>query len=168
MTHTPPPPPSFPASVPCARPGWLLSVRPSLAGLSALTVFLLSRRYESFHSFLGQVLQIFIRAIPVVGQNSCRFLSGLFFDRLHQRHHRLFVVGRLRHPLPYDQLKDRLDRDLRVVALHKSIRPLPHPRLGIGKVVLRLLCRLGFLPILPLVLGLLPCSLFQSVLGFPS
>jgi hypothetical protein len=76
------------------------------------------------------------------------------------------AVRRLRHRLPNNQLEDGLDRDPRFVALHQSIRTLLNPGLGIGKVVLRLLARLGFLRILPRALGLLPCTLLQRTLGF--
>ena len=88
-------------------------------------MLLLSRRYESFYLSLIQVLQILFRAIPTVGHNFLWFLSRLhFFDPLQQRLCQLlFIIRGLRDLLPYDQLKDRFDGDLRVVALHESIRP---------------------------------------------
>jgi hypothetical protein len=90
----------------------------------------------------------------------------LFLDRLDQRYHLLFIVGGLCHGLPHNQLEKRLDRNLRVVPLHESIRPFHDARLRICKVVLGFRLGLGFLAIFTLALGLLSRSLFQRLLGF--
>jgi hypothetical protein len=87
-------------------------------------MFLLFCRYEPCDPSLIQVLQVLLRAIPTVDHHSLRLLSRLLFDRLHQRHQLLFIIRGLRDPLPDDQLKGRFHGDLRVVTLHKSIRPL--------------------------------------------
>ena len=92
-----------------------------------LAVLLFLRGHESFDSLLPQVLEVSLRAISAVRQNFFRFLSGLFLDGLDQWRHLLFIVGGGRDRLSYNELKVRLDRDLRVVALHESIRPLQHP-----------------------------------------
>src|SRR6266403_690770 len=143
-----------------AAPTWFARFAP-------FVVLLLSRRYESCDLPLIQVLQILIRAIPIVGHNFFRFLSRLFFDPLQQRHQLLFIIRGLRDLLPYDQLEDRFDGDLCVVALYKSIRPFQDTGLGIGKVVLRFLRGLRFLGVLPLAPDLLPRPLFQRAFGFP-
>jgi hypothetical protein len=122
-------------------------------------------RHEPIHPSLRQVLQIFLRAIPAVRQDSFRSLSRLFSDRLDQRYHLLFIVGGLCHRLPHNQLEKRLDRNLRVVPLHESIRPVHDARLWICKVVLGLRLGLSFLAIFTLALGFLSRSVRSKEAG---
>src|SRR5258708_10138419 len=129
-------------------------------------MFLFFRRYKSLDLFLLQVLQIVVRTIPTVGQNFFRFLACLSFGGFYKRHYLLFIIRSLRHRLSHDQLKNRLDRHLCVVALHKSIRPFHDARLRIRKAVLRLRLGLRFLRVFTLALGLLLRPLFQRLLGF--
>jgi hypothetical protein len=65
------------------------------------------------------------------------FLSRLFFDSLHRRRQLPFIIRGLRDLLPDDQLNGRFDGDLRVVALHKSLRSFQNARFRSRKAVLR-------------------------------
>jgi hypothetical protein len=52
-------------------------------------------------------------------------------DGLDQRCHLLFVVGRGRHRWSYDQLKHRLDRQLRAFSASSSFMPMAPPIEGL-------------------------------------
>ena len=60
---------------------------------------------------------------PLSATTSFGFCPDCSSYPLQQQHQLLFIIRSLRDLLPYDQLKDRFDGDLRVVALRESIRP---------------------------------------------
>src|SRR6266568_5958413 len=140
--------------------------RPSPARLLPIPIRLSIYRHEPFDLFLLQIVQIRIRTISAVTHYFRRLLPGLLSDHLDHRPHLLFVIGVLGHQLAYDQLQLGLYRDLRVIGLHKTVRPLHDARFRIGKVVLHLGLGLHLCLGLALALGLLARPLFQGSLGF--
>ena len=87
-------------------------------------------------------------------------------SRFFSEHQLFFIVSRLRHRLPYDQLQIRLYRCLRVVRLHHAICTSHDARFRIGEVVLVLVFRFDLLGIAALCGGLLARSFLQDTLGF--
>ena len=127
-----------------------------------------------FHLLIGHIR---LAEVACVGADLLRFL---FQIRRHQRNHRqqlLLVVGLLRNLGGNDHLRRGIDRDLRVVALHKAafVGPVRHDAaLRIGEVALRRVVWLGLLWIGQLGLAatlllartpLLFCAFGQLLLG---
>src|SRR3974377_1649142 len=117
--------------------------------------------------FAFQRFQVLLRSVPAIGEDFFRPLPALLFNDRYHRRQLLFVVRRLRDCLPNNQLQPRLYRRLRVVALHDPVRASHDARLRIGKVVLILGLRFGFLRVLTLGLRLGPPTLPPHPLGFP-
>ncbi len=116
---------------------WSLPVLVFLRGDVSLNLVL--RRGGRF-----QRLQILLRTIAAVGQHLLWPLPRLLLDRFEQRLQLLFVVRRLRHRLPHDQLTDPLHRRLRVVGLQEPVAAFHDARFRIAEVVLILVARLRF------------------------
>src|ERR1700674_5445815 len=123
------------------HPGRALRQRTALRRQAMLAMLLLACRDEPLDltlRFLGrlQVLQVLLRTISVVGQNRFRTLSLLLFDEFHHGLQLLFIIGCFRHRLPDDQQKSRLQRRLRIVALHYTVSSFHYARLRVVEVVL--------------------------------
>ena len=101
-----------------------------------------------------------------VGEELIRPLPTLLFNHFHHRLQLFLVVGCLRHVLTNDQLKVRLHRRLRVVALREPVRAFHDPRFRIGEIVLVLLFRFGLFRIAAFALRFLSGSCRQRRFGF--